>query len=118
MRRIALAIALAIAPSAPAFAQLVAGPNTNVAGGPACSKAGDARCPFQVFGDRAAQDSSVPGAQHDRKTFVLATAANVSSSFGVGLTCLMRAGLSPSCTEAGCIPAAGSCCADLGGDQQ
>jgi hypothetical protein len=51
MRRLALAIALAIASSAPAFAQLVAGPNVNVVGGPACSKADDASCPFQVFGD-------------------------------------------------------------------
>ena len=55
MRRIALAIALAIAPSAPAFAQLAAGPNINVVGGPACSKAEDASCPFQVFGDVSIQ---------------------------------------------------------------
>src|SRR5688500_9095977 len=55
MRRIALAIALSIAPSAPAFAQLAAGPNINVVGGPACSKAEDASCPFQVFGDVSIQ---------------------------------------------------------------
>jgi hypothetical protein len=55
MRRIAFAIALTIASSAPAFAQLVAGPNVNVVGGPACSKAEDATCPFQVFGDVSIQ---------------------------------------------------------------
>jgi HYR domain len=57
MRRIAFAIALTIASSAPAFAQLVAGPNVNVVGGPACSKADpdDTSCPFQVFGDVSIQ---------------------------------------------------------------
>jgi hypothetical protein len=55
MRRIAFAIALTIASSAPAFAQLVAGPNVNVVGGPACSKPEDATCPFQVFGDVSIQ---------------------------------------------------------------
>jgi hypothetical protein len=55
MRRLALAIALTIASSAPAFAQLVAGPNTNVVGGPACSQADDSSCPFQVFGDVSIQ---------------------------------------------------------------
>ena len=55
MRRIALAIALTIASSGPAFAQLVAGPNVNVVGGPACSRAEDASCPFQVFGDVSIQ---------------------------------------------------------------
>ena len=57
MRRIAFAIALTIASCAPAFAQLVAGPNTNVVGGPACSKAdpADPSCPFQVFGDVSIQ---------------------------------------------------------------
>ena len=37
-----------------AAAQLVAGPNTNIGGGPACRRddpGGDPNCPFQVFGD-------------------------------------------------------------------
>src|SRR5688572_21319254 len=41
--------------AAPASAQLVAGPNNNVVGGPACSQAQDADCPFQVFGDVSIQ---------------------------------------------------------------
>jgi HYR domain len=34
-----------------AAAQIVAGPNANIGGGPACSRAEDPGCPFQVFGD-------------------------------------------------------------------
>ena len=34
-----------------AAAQIVAGPNANIGGGPACSRAQDPSCPFQVFGD-------------------------------------------------------------------
>jgi hypothetical protein len=39
----------------PASAQVVAGANANVVGGPACSRAQDPGCPFQVFGDVSIQ---------------------------------------------------------------
>src|SRR5688572_27089432 len=39
----------------PASAQLVASPNANVVGGPACTQALDPDCPFQVFGDISIQ---------------------------------------------------------------
>jgi len=38
-----------------AAAQVIAGPNANVVGGPACSQAQDPGCPFQVFGDVSIQ---------------------------------------------------------------
>ena len=41
--------------AAPASAQLVAGPNANVVGGPACSQSQDDECPFQIFGDVSIQ---------------------------------------------------------------
>ena len=56
MRSTSVAIAAAIVLSAAAAsAQIVAGPNINVVGGPACSQADDTACPFQVFGDVSIQ---------------------------------------------------------------
>jgi HYR domain len=47
----ALALTLTAIVAKPAAAQLVASPNVNVAGGPACLKSQDPSCPAQVFGD-------------------------------------------------------------------
>ena len=56
-RQICLATALIVTCAflaTDAAAQIVAGPNTNIGGGPACNRdgaGGDPNCPFQVFGD-------------------------------------------------------------------
>ena len=52
---LAAILAIALTMASRADAQLVAGPNSNVAGGPACSQAEDPSCPFQVFGDISIQ---------------------------------------------------------------
>ena len=46
-----LTLILTVVAVTPAAAQLVASPNVNVAGGPACLKSQDPNCPAQVFGD-------------------------------------------------------------------
>ncbi len=138
MRRIALAIADDCAVCASVCAT---GGRThiNVVGAPACNKAEDASRPFQlrrrldpvsergIDGLRSRNPLTCLAADNGAIAdglFVSAGAKTgekgcmTSASFGVGLTWLMRAGLSPSCTEAGCIPAAGFYCADLGGDHQ
>ena len=54
-RRMLAIVAITALYAVPADAQLVTGPNHNVVGGPACSQAQDASCPFQIFGDVSIQ---------------------------------------------------------------